>query len=268
MATITQFKLKTLTHYMEIVQNLQHKSLHSLWFRGVTNSKFGLVPTLYRHPTINLQTDLRNLENQLMTRFRQRSIPYRTRDLTDDWEVLFFMQHYAVPTRLLDWTENPFIGLHFALMHASARSLGIKKRTFTESVVWVLNPNIWNETSLNDITYKGGPLSTTDESMKGFAPSSTTLKAHPVALYGAYNSPRIVAQQGAFTIFGVGQTPMEKLVANGVFPTQALTKIVIDPDRVQAIRKSLLNQGVTEAVVFPDLEGLALETKRHFGFEG
>jgi hypothetical protein len=33
------------------------------------------------------------------------------------------------------------------------------------------------------------------------------------------------------------------------------------------MRNSLLNQGITESTVFPDLEGLARETKRHFGFE-
>lgn len=48
-----------------------------------------------------------------MIRFRQRSIPFSDRSLQDDWEALFFMQHYRVPTRLLDWSENPFISFHF-----------------------------------------------------------------------------------------------------------------------------------------------------------
>jgi len=41
-----------------------------------------------------------------------------------------------------------------------------------------------------------------------------------------------------------------------------MTRSVILP-----MRKSLLNHGITESVVFPDLEGLAREIKRVFGFE-
>jgi FRG domain len=267
MTRITQHRLKSLTHYMEIVQDLQNKARHPLWFRGITNSAYSLILSLYRHPKIIAPPEFNKLEQELLTRFRQRSIPYRTRDLSDDWEALFFMQHYAVPTRLLDWTENPLTSLHFALMHTAARALGAHT-DLTESVVWVLDPVAWNRTALNDVSYSGGALSTTDEEIKSYTPRSTSMKVHPVALYGAHNSPRIVAQQGVFTIFGKGRVPMERLVLEGTFEPSTLTKIVVASEKIRRIRQSLLNQGITEAVVFPDLEGLALETKRHFGFEG
>jgi hypothetical protein len=256
MPKIVQHKLGSLSEYIQIVQDLQNRVKHPLWFRGMTDSSYKLVPTLYRHPKITVSADLHKLENELLTRFRQRSIPYRTRDLSDDWEALFFMQHYAVPTRLLDWTENPLTALHFALMHASARKIGGVAK-LTESVVWVIDPVAWNRTALSDVSYNGGPLSTTDEDIKSYAPRISTMKVHPVSLYGAHNSPRIVAQQGVFTIFGTGQTPMENLVTSGVFPPTSLTKIVVPASRVRQLRKSLLNQGVTETAVFPDLEGLA-----------
>src|SRR4051794_33848665 len=142
MPKIIRHSLSSLTNYMEIVQDLQHRARHPLWFRGITNSAHSLIPSLYRHPKTTAAPDLNKLEQELLTRFRQRSIPYRTRDLSDDWEALFFMQHYGVPTRLLDWTENPLTALHFALMHSAARNLA-EKSDLTESVVWVLDPVAW-----------------------------------------------------------------------------------------------------------------------------
>jgi hypothetical protein len=208
-------------------------------------------------------SDLRKLEGALMTRFRQRSLPFHSRDLRDDWEALFFMQHYGVPTRLLDWTENSLIGLHFALMFSRAAST----RSTNPAIVWILDPFEWNKTALSHLSYKGGPLATGDEGLKGYAPASATMGEFPVAMYGAHNSPRIAAQQGTFTIFGSDKSPMEKLVEHGKFPPSSLSCIVINHTRIGSMRKSLLDQGTTESMVFPDLEGLAREIRRQFGFE-
>jgi FRG domain-containing protein len=264
MPKIQIFRPTSLPNYMEIVQKLQRKAHHALWFRGNSHEKYKLVPTLYRHRAANTQADFKKLERQLMVRFRQRSLPYHSRDLRDDWEALFFMQHYGVPTRLLDWTENPLIALHFALISAQM-SLGGKR---SSSMIWVLDPFVWNQTALKHVSYSGGPLTTGDDDLNGYAPASTAMGNFPVALFGAHNSPRIVAQQGVFTIFGTHVKPMENLVESGQFPQSALTAIVVDAARISPIRQSLLDQGITETVVFPDLEGLAKETKRFFGFEG
>jgi FRG domain len=254
---------KSLPDYMEHVQVLQQRAKHAIWFRGCGTDKHKLVPSLYRHPRAKTQSMLEDLERQLMSRFRQRSIPYHSRDLRDDWEALFFMQHYGVPTRLLDWTENSLTALHFSLMTASRKSKG-------PAVVWVLDPVSWNQTALKHMSYSGGPLTVGDEGLKGYAPRSTgsAMSNYPVALFGAHNSPRIVAQQGAFTIFGASRRGMEDLVNTGEFPSSTLSCIVVQAGRISTMRSALLNQGVTESVVFPDLEGLARETKRHFGFEG
>lgn len=93
------------------------------------------------------------------------------------------------------------------------------------------------------------------------------MNTQPVALYGAHNSARIVAQQGVFTIFGRDAKPMEEVFSAENFPANCLTKLVLSESVISPLRKSLLNQGITESVVFPDLEGLAREIKRIFGFE-
>lgn len=109
---------KTFTEYVGLVDEIQSQCQNSIWYRGCGESTYELIPSLYRHPSIKNVKELANLEYKLMIRFRQRSIPFHNKSIEDDWESLFFMQHCGVPTRLLDWTESPFIALYFAMMSA------------------------------------------------------------------------------------------------------------------------------------------------------
>ncbi len=251
---------------MEVVQKLQRKARHALWFRGNRESKFKLVPTLYRHKTAKTQDEFKKLERQLMATISSKKLALSFSRFKRRLGCAFLMQHYGVPTRLLDWTENPLIALHFALMAAHTES--VRKRRPVPCVIWILDPFVWNQTALKHVSYKDGPLTTGDEDLKGYAPGSAAMGNFPVALFGAHNSPRIVSQQGVFTIFGSYMKPMETLAISGEFPQTALAAISIDATRINSMRQSLLDQGITETVVFPDLEGLAKETKRFFGFEG
>ena len=265
MPTLRGKQVRSLPQYLELIEKAQAKASESLWYRGCGSANHRLLPSLYRHQRIKTADKLADLERQLMTRFRQRSIPYHNRALTDDWDNLFFMQHYGVPTRLLDWTENPLIALHFALMQAT-RTYSLARQN---AAVWMLDPVLWNRHALKHVSFEGGVLSPDDEAIKGYRPTPKFAGMHtqPVALYGAHNSARIVAQQGVFMLFGKDTTPMEQ-VFNAGFPARCLTKIIVPKSLIPALRKSLLNHGITESVVFPDLEGLAREIKRVFGFEG
>jgi FRG domain len=216
---------------------------------------------------------LEELERKLMVRFRQRSIPFVAQAQKDDWDMLFFKQHYGVPTRLLDWTENPLIGLYFAVMSSpfsvKARRSGSTLMFSSDAAVWVLDPTAWNNHALRHQSFDRGILVPGDEVLQGYKPFSKfpDMNMQPVELYGAHNSPRIVAQRGVFTIFGQSTHAMEQAFDTDAFPTGGLLKLVLTKDVLPALRRSILNQGITESVVFPDLEGLAREIKRSFAFE-
>lgn len=151
-----------------------------------------------------------------MMRFRQRSLPFVSRPLGDDWEALFIMQHYGVPTRLLDWTENPFIALLFSVMSKKFSATGKRGARVlkfkSDATVWLLDPIIWNRHALQHQGFNRGIPFTDDEVLVPYKPPMTTRDARnlPVAINGAHNSARIVAQRGAFTIFGDSIEPMER----------------------------------------------------------
>jgi hypothetical protein len=172
----TEYKVKTLTDFAQRIEEVlnstraNHPSTKdgaANWYRGSGMSeKWKLVPGLYRHPTINDVDELLKLERKLLASFRREAILYQPTSLSlthpagdpaADYEYLFFMQHYGVPTRLLDWTGNPFIALYFALAAApyDASAGGYQEG----AAVWVLDPIAWNEKSLERISYgEKGPL--------------------------------------------------------------------------------------------------------------
>jgi len=274
MANVPEKTIESFKQYVALVERMQSKAKNSLWFRGCGNGNKGLIPFLYRHKTKKKKTDIEELERKLMTRFRQRSIPLVNRPLDEDWDTLFFMQHYGIPTRLLDWTENPFIAFYFAVMSGRfsvtrPRGEDSPELKFSkEATVWILDPVSWTNHALAQQSYTGGVLTPGDSALNRYRPLTKfdDMHVHAVALYGAHNSPRIVAQRGVFTIFGQNTIAMEKVYDKDAFPRLSLTRLILPKDALPSMRKSILSHGITESVVFPDLEGLAKEMKREFGF--
>ena len=260
--------IKTLKEYIEFIEdNIPKSASKILWFRGSGKLNYNLSPSLHRHPSINTPEKIIDLEQSIMIRFNQRSVPFLNNplDKRNEWEVLFFMQHYGVPTRLLDWSENPYIALYFALTSAVKEN-----NIYTENIcVWVLDPILWNRQVLSHLSYNGGILTIEDEQAKSYKPNTpiSLIPSKPIAIFGTHNSPRIVAQRGAFTCFGKELSPMEDLFVKDKFPNESLRKIVIEKDDIDQILISLLSIGFTDSVVFPDLDGLSKEIKRFFDFK-
>jgi hypothetical protein len=259
--------------YIGELGTLSASSTVQLWYRGTSSSSHALRSSLYRHPTKTDIDDLLALEKRLINRFKQRSVPYTTRYLRDDWEYLFLMQHFGVPTRLLDWSENPFIALYFAV------AFGITVQPPTggpagppDASVWVLNPELWNRYALRHLSFHGDVLATDDTEMSGYTPQSESISnarmtaAEPVAMYGIHNSTRIVAQRGVFVIFGIDLKPMEETYIANNYPVESLVQLVVPAASVPSVMRSLILMGITDSVVFPDLDGLSREIKRAFGF--
>lgn len=265
MAQLTNTTIDSFNRFLEKVDRGQNGDGTSLWFRGVGSSSHTLSPSLHRNSQITDTASLFGFEQRLITRFQERSIPYLTHRIEEIWEWLFLMQHYGMPTRLLDWTENPFIALFFALSSAQKNAAGTYDN---DAAVWILSPSKWNQTIFQHQSYKGSAFSPTDSSINTYKPGTEPkyVNDHPVAILGIHNSPRIVAQRGSFCLFGKSLDPMERIFENGHFPDDALEKIIVPAAQIQDLLQKLIWMGISDSVIYPDLEGLAKETKRLLGF--
>lgn len=269
MANLKLIRPRSLKEFVAEIEDLQVAAGNPVWFRGCGKANHPLVASFYRkrrlHPVGQAGS---MLERQMLTRFRQRCLPFLERALgEDDWDTLFLMQHYGIPTRLLDWTENPFIALYFAVMDAKPVGASSNSPHFRSDVcVWAVDPISWNRQAFSDRSFNGGILVPGDDEIKGYKPGSEFGGTFPACIYGSHNSPRIVAQRGVFTVYGAGHVPMDRLHSRAQFKNPALTKIVIRRNFIGPIRTSLLRYGITESTIFPDLTGLALEVKRDFGY--
>ncbi|SRR6266478_325602 len=264
MPTLTQQQINTVGEFVHFVEGLSGIR----WYRGCGRANHILVPSLYRHPT-NTPAESFAAENQILKRFRQRSIPFLKSPLdADDLSVLFLMQHFGVPTRLLDWTESPNMALYFALTSARYEVNAGAIEYPNDAAIWILDPNDWNRRALDFDPPPGIISPPNDDLLNGYLPSETVThrKAEAVALYGSYNSPRIVAQRGTFTLFGTSPKPMEQAYIDSDYPQDSLIKLVIPANRINVLLAGLDRIGVTDSVAFPDLPGLATEIKREFGY--
>ena len=83
-----------------------------VWWRGQGDASWFLKPFVYR-----ITDHGARYEDNIIRRFQQRA-PARypnTPGLNDYFGWLFLMQHYRLPTRLLDWTESPLYATYFAV---------------------------------------------------------------------------------------------------------------------------------------------------------
>jgi FRG domain len=260
MPKLLERRIGTLSEFCEVTCELGVASARRrLWFRGVHDSRHALVPRLYRSGSD--VAELLALEQDMLAEFRSRSRSLVTTEAVSDWEHMFVMQHYGVPTRLLDWSENAMFALYFALSVSAERGYP------TDAAVWVLDPAAWNSEVVPGMESPGKALCIGDADLGDYGPGLELdrMAERAAAMWGLYNNPRIAAQRGVFTVFGRDKSPLDRVFEAGDFPDATLCRLLLPQEALDRINDDLRLLGFRESMIYPDLGGLATEIRVEHG---
>ncbi|HSY43399.1 MAG TPA: FRG domain-containing protein [Candidatus Acidoferrum sp.] len=205
--------------FLELHQALQGCRNNPLWiFRGQSDVSWKLIPKAGRSPFNRVEDDA------LFYSWKSDAIQYIADKPRTELEWLAIAQHHGLATRLLDWTRNPLVAAFFAVWENANTDAALFAFFSCEIVA---------------ADYDASPFySETKRNVFVWGPDAI--------------SPRIIRQQGIFTVHEPAKTPL--YILKGM---DELICLRIDKNYRQKLREELAHYGITRATLFPDLEGLA-----------
>ena len=213
-------------------------------------------------------------------------------------EVLAKMQHYGVPTRLLDITSNPLVALYFACNSNNVddsvdgvvytfQTEDMPIKTFESDTVAILAslPRISQEDYVEVFELAmelcGGGHDIDDDALGEFNQNSAVRRLlheikkekpdfeqlqrprtllEDIFYVPKQNNSRIVRQQGAFLMFGMADlAPFEGNEKSA--PGMCHYKIIINSDSKKEILSGLKMLSITKSALFPELYTIAESIK-------
>ncbi len=225
-----------------VILATQHFNNDMLWWRGQANAQWGVQPSLYRTGKAIHEA---NMTLRFVNQARVRHAQVPSENDIPGW--LFLMQHYGLPTRLLDWTQSPMIGLFFALRE--------EEYDGKDGGLWGLQPSRLNMAQVEKKLILGSKNSLVSPLFQAAYELGKDPEAgKTLAIMAQHIDIRQMVQASEFTIHG-SDTPLDQIPEADQF----LVRIRIPQEAKSTMRKCLDVFNVSESYLFPDLEHLSKE---------
>jgi hypothetical protein len=219
-----EIRINNFTEFHEIIDQYNARTVI---YRGMKSVDHPLIPKVGRVVPPDSVGSREKNEHEILRLFKERAFQYLDVTPASDWDWLAIGQQYGLPTRLLDWTDNPLVACFFAVDGPSD----------DDPVIYAYHNDSYISVDKHPDPFKYRQVGK-------FIPRHLT--------------QRITTQGGLFTVH---PNPYER------FESADMDKIVIPNAIRSALKKTLNMYGVSRFALFPGLDGLAahiewLQSKR------
>jgi hypothetical protein len=230
--------LKSWDQYLSIISELPFRN----WaFRGQRDSSAPLFSAISRYlMSFDVhQQAWPQQEERILRIFKRKAIHFldHVPDRDDDFEWLALMQDHGAPTRLLDFSWSPYVAAFFALHNATG-----------DGVIWACNPAEIGKRKDVDLKKPGNFRKYLLAGADSFV-----WVGEPHAM-----NRRLIAQSGTFLVPANLHKSIEEILSGYPNPRNTLIKLIVPADKVREKgMRELYRMNITQATLFPDLDGLA-----------
>ncbi len=260
------YKIENMNHLIEI-----GTKLYPFWFRGHSKCFGNLHPWIFRE-TEQFKGSLSsggnaNHEFCYIEEYQRKVLMFADNipeKLSIEW--LFMMQHYGMPTRLLDWTENILVAAYFAVC----------ENTKENGEIWVIFPQRLNKHYNGEVfwLWDSPPISYLSKETLHNNPSKLSselglkkVPETPLAFYPPLNNHRMIAQSSVFTIHPKPNENKSNTITSLLKNNHnsfEIVRYIIPSSYKKEIYCNLNKLGINRTRLFPEQESVAVDILKHW----
>ncbi|EKO3695147.1 FRG domain-containing protein [Vibrio metschnikovii] len=286
MSDIKEARLGSVRTLLRILPDFDDKGSVFL-FRGHANKKFELLPSIYR------KQQWYSNEDKIIREIIMRC-PAEFTSMTSSFEKLVKMQHYDLPTRLLDVTENPLVALYFACVgekHLDDDGEMIFFKVPRAEVKYFDSDTV---SVVSNVAWANSNFEIADRFSRGYSAFHHVDNHHAsklmhdikqekphflerinpehiksvICVKPKMDNPRVVRQDGAFLLFGIGENKHTPASVNEEWILRPESKrYIIKSSDKPLILKQLSALGISKAKLFPEIDMVSQFIKDDYGLD-
>ena len=238
-----EIKINSIDDLTEEIRKL--KSIYGkqpIWFRGQEKSEWHLEPSIHRG---NLLEKENYVINDFYIYVNQIEDNAPSKENYAAWMSL--MQHYGLPTRILDWSSSPLVACYFALEKNRDKS--------NDSCIWVLIPRKVNiQEGFGEYVYPIDAYTVQQMLMPAFKDNVILEEKFVdkiIACHSVKKDLRMYSQQSSFTVHN------SKRNLEDICDDETLFKFIIPQCCKEKIYGSVNILGISTSFIYPDMEHIS-----------